>query len=69
MQMTKLDDRNLIMFACDVLRIFDIHPSDFSDNDLILIGIKAERLYQIYSVEAERDAREFANKRQAMADS
>jgi hypothetical protein len=64
--MSKLDDKNLIFFACDTLRIFDICPSDFDDKQLIMIGIRIERLYQIYNAEAERDARELANKKQGM---
>lgn len=62
--MAKLDNKNLMMFSCEVLKVFGIYPEDFTDNEILDIGMRVERLYQIYEHEAERDARELANQRQ-----
>lgn len=54
------------MFSCDVLKIFGIYADDFADAEILDIGMRVERLYQIYQREAERDARELQNKKQSM---
>lgn len=62
----KLDNKNLMAFSCEVMKVFGIYPDDFTDNEVLDIGIRVERLYQIYEYEAERDARELANQRQSV---
>ena len=64
--MTRLDNKNLMLFSCEVLKVFGIYPEDFTDAEILEIGMRVERLYQIYEHEAERDARELQNQRQSV---
>ncbi len=64
--MTKLDNKNLMVFSGEVMKVFGIYPDDFTDSEILEIGMRVERIYQICQYEAERDARELANQRQSV---
>lgn len=60
--MSKLDNKNLMVFAENAMHVFGIYSDDFTEAEILDIGIRLERRYQMAMAESERDARELKNR-------
>lgn len=56
-----MNNRNLVLFASESLRCLNIYPADFTEAQLLEIGIMLESRHTIYSNQSDQEQSEFDN--------
>ena len=54
-----MNNRNLVLFASESLRCLNIYPADFTEQQLLEIGIMLEARHTIYSNQSDKEQSEY----------
>jgi hypothetical protein len=53
-----MNNRNLILFAGECMKVFGIYPDDFAEKELLEIGIALDSRHKVYQDQSNREAKE-----------